>query len=171
MKTAIAPLTGVRSIQPPTGWATIETGRGIQVKCLTGVFMELGAQLRWQRVKHIVSSYQLDGHDQEAFEQDLQLLFAHYPSPLIELALVETLVDGWLQVPLLRGCEFLAKVFEQLQQWEEQSLLKSASVTQQRANTISPDQFQQITGLDPTPIFGSARSSSQPSLPSSGSNG
>ncbi|MBW4470861.1 MAG: hypothetical protein KME45_10735 [Stenomitos rutilans HA7619-LM2] len=133
--------------------------------------MELGAQLSWQRVKHIVSSYQLDGHDTEVFEHDLQLLFAHYPSPLIELALVETLVDGWLQVPLLRGCEFLAKVYELLKQWEEQALTGSDSVTRQRASTIAPDQFQQITGLDPTPIFGSDRSSSQPSLPSSGSSG
>lgn len=132
--------------------------------------MELGAQLSWQRVKHIVSSYQLDGHDAEAFEHDLHLLFAHYPSPLIELALVETLVDGWLQVPLLRGGEFLAKAYELLQQWEEQALTRSDPVTRQRASTISPDQFQQITGLDPTPIFGSPRSSSRSSLPSSGSN-
>ncbi|MBW4691339.1 MAG: hypothetical protein KME27_06180 [Lyngbya sp. HA4199-MV5] len=132
--------------------------------------MELGVQLSWQRVKHIVSSYQLDGRDAEAFEHDLQLLFAHYPSPLIELALVETLVDGWLQVPLLRGCAFLAKAYELLKQWEEQALTRSDSITQQRASTISPDQFQQITGLDPTPIFGAARSPSQPSLPSSGNN-
>lgn len=133
--------------------------------------MELGVQLNWQRVKHIVSSYQLDGQEPEAFEHDLQRLFAHYPAPLIELALVETLVDGWLQVPLLRGCEFLAKAYELLQQWEVQALTSSDSVKRQRASTISPDQFQQITGLDPTPIFGAVSPTSQPSLPSSGGNG
>ncbi len=116
--------------------------------------MELGVQLNWQRVKHIVSSYQLDGNDIEAFERDLHLLFAHYPSPLIELALVETLVDGWLQVPLLRGCKFLAKAYELLKQWEKQAFLQGDSLTRQCATTISPDQFQQITGLDPAPIFG-----------------
>lgn len=124
--------------------------------------MELGVQLNWQRIKHIVSSYQLDGNDIEAFERDLHLLFAHYPSPLIELALVETLVDGWLQVPLLRGCKFLAKVYELLKQWEKQAFLQGDSLTRQCATTISPDQFQQITGLDPAPIFG-ALSASQPS--------
>ncbi|XGV95651.1 MAG: hypothetical protein ACAF41_23275 [Leptolyngbya sp. BL-A-14] len=127
--------------------------------------MELGAQLNRQRVKHIVSSYQLDGHDKEAFDQDLHVLLDHYPSPLIELALVETLVDSWLKVPLLRGCAFLAKAYELLKQWEEQALLQGDSLTRQRATTISPDQFQQITGLDPTPIFGSAPSS-QSSIPS-----
>lgn len=131
--------------------------------------MELSAQLNWQRIKHIVSSYQLDGHDTEAFDRDLHLLLAHYPSPLVELALVETLVDGWLQVPLLRGCDFLATAYKLLQQWEEQAFLQGDSLTRQRASTISPNQFQQITGLDPTPIFGSALSSSPPSIPSSGS--
>jgi len=116
--------------------------------------MELGVQLNWQRIKHIVSSYQLDGNDREAFERDLHLLFAHYPSPLIELALVETLVDAWLQVPLLRGCKFLAKAYELLKHWEKQAFLQGDSLTRQCATTISPDQFQQITGLDPAPIFG-----------------
>jgi hypothetical protein len=125
--------------------------------------MELGVQLKWQRVKHIVSSYQLGGNDTEAFEHDLHLLFAHYPPPLIELALVETLVDGWLQVPLLRGCAFLTKAHALLKQWEEQALLQSDSLMRQRVSTISPDQFQQITGLDPAPIFG-AISTSQPSI-------
>ena len=132
--------------------------------------MEIGAQLNRQRVKYIVSSYQLDGKDTEAFDQDLHLLLDHYPSPLIELALVQTLVDGWLQVPLLRGCAFLTKAYELLKKWEEQAFLQGDSVTRELTSTISPEQFQQITGLDPAPIFGSASSSaSQSSLRSSSS--
>jgi hypothetical protein len=132
--------------------------------------MEIGAQLNRQRVKHIVSSYQLDGNDTEAFDQDLHLLLDHYPPPLIELALVQTLVDGWLQVPLLRGSAFLAKAYELLKQWEEQAFLQGEPVTRELTSTLSPEQFQQITGLDPSPIFGSANlSASQSSLGSSSS--
>ncbi|MBW4582350.1 MAG: hypothetical protein KME42_22510 [Tildeniella nuda ZEHNDER 1965/U140] len=130
--------------------------------------MEIGAQLSRQRVKHIVSSYQLDGNDTEAFEQNLHLLLDHYPSPLIELALVQTLVDSWLQVPLLRGYAFLAKAYDLLKQWE-QAFCQGDSLAQELASTISPEQFQQITGLDPTPIFGCSKlSASQAPLHSSG---
>ncbi|PSB23759.1 hypothetical protein [Stenomitos frigidus] len=125
--------------------------------------MEIGVQLSWQRVKHIVSSYQLNGNDAEAFDQDLHLLLDHYPTPLIELALVQTLVDGWLQVPLLRGCAFLAKAYELLKQWEEQAFLQGDPAVRAFISTIAPEQFQQITGLDPTPIFGSATVSTAPS--------
>lgn len=130
--------------------------------------MEIGAQLSRQRVKHIVSSYQLDGNDTAAFEQNLHLLLDHYPSPLVELALVQTLVDSWLQVPLLRGCAFLAKTYDLLKQWE-QAFFQGDSLIQELTSTISPEQFQQITGLDPTPIFGCSNlSASQASLRSSG---
>jgi len=125
--------------------------------------MEIGAQLKRQRIKHIVSSYQLDGDETEAFDRALELLLNHYPLPLIELALVETLVDGWLQVPLLRGCKFLDKAHEQLQAWESQ-ILQPDSITAPCTSTISPEQFQQITGLDPAPIYGASQPASPPPI-------
>jgi hypothetical protein len=125
--------------------------------------MELGAQLKRQRIKHIVSSYQLDGNETEAFDQALELLLNHYPLPLIELALVETLVDGWLHMPLMRGCKFLAKAYEQLQTWENQTLQCDSSALLY-ISTISPEQFQQLTGLDPAPIYGSSLPVTQPPI-------
>ena len=125
--------------------------------------MEIAAQLRRQRIKHIVSSYQLDGDETEAFDRALELLLNHYPLPLIELALVETLVDSWLQIPLLRGCNFLDKAHEQLQAWESQ-ILQPDSITAPCTSTISPEQFQQITGLDPAPIYGASQTASPPPI-------
>lgn len=106
--------------------------------------MELGEQIKQQRVKHIVRSYQLEGNETEAFYENLNQLLSLYPAPLIELACVEVLVHHWLRVPMPRGCEFLAQVHEQLKQWEDRGI----------ATTIAPEQFHQITGLDPGPIFG-----------------
>lgn len=125
--------------------------------------MEIGAQLKRQRIKHIVSSYQLDGDETEAFDRALELLLNHYPLPLIELALVETLVDGWLHVPLLRGCKFLDKAHEQLQAWENQTLQPDL-VAPSCISSISPEQFQQITGLDPSPIYGISQPASPPPI-------
>jgi hypothetical protein len=125
--------------------------------------MEIGAQLKRQRIKHIVSSYQLDGDETEAFDRALERLLNHYPLPLIELALVETLVDRWLHVPLLRGCKFLDKAHEQLQAWENQ-ILQSDSVAPPCTSTISPEQFHQITGLDPAPIYGASQPVSPPPI-------
>ncbi len=117
--------------------------------------MELLEQLNQQRVKHIISSYQLNGSDTGAFDSYLDGLFRVYPSPLIELALVEILVDCWLQVPMTRGCQFLVQVQELLQSWENNDVV----------STIAPAQFHQITGLDPTPIFGATGTPSpQPHL-------
>lgn len=125
--------------------------------------MEIGAQLKRQRIKHIVSSYQLGGNEPEAFDLALELLIDRYPLPLIELALVEALVEGWLQVPLLRGCKFLDKVHVQLQAWENQTLQHEVAA-QPCASAISPEQFQQLTGLDPTSIFGASVPASQPPI-------
>lgn len=111
--------------------------------------MEIWQRLSQQRVKYIVSSYQLsgqaDGNAEATFSDRLEKLLQHYPASLIELALVETLVDGWFKVPLLRGTEFLTQAYTRLKTWENQPIV----------TTITPDQFQQITGLDPTPVFGS----------------
>lgn len=120
--------------------------------------MEIGEQLRQQRVKHIVSSYQLSGSDSQAFHENLAKLLEQYPPPLIELALVETLVNCWWQVPMPRGCPFLTRVHEQLVTWQAQPII----------STIAPEQFQQITGLDPTPIFGASGLPPSPQAPSLG---
>ncbi|MBD2092446.1 hypothetical protein H6F67_21600 [Microcoleus sp. FACHB-1515] len=106
--------------------------------------MSIREQIDRQRVKHIVSSYQLAGQDEVQFVPCLDALLHSYPLPLIELALVETLVDGWAAVPLVRGLAFLKQVHDKLKGWDAGSI----------ASTITPAQFQQITGLDPSPIFG-----------------
>ena len=106
--------------------------------------MELKQQIEQQRVKHIVSSYELEGEDSIAFGQYLNDLLATYPSPIIELALVETLVEGWLQLPLLRGCGFLSRTHDRILTWQAHAI----------TSTIVPEQFHQITGLDPSPVFG-----------------
>lgn len=108
--------------------------------------MEIREQLNRQRVKHIISSYQLSGSEAHGFNLYLEELMQRYPQPLLELALVETLIDQWLSVPLLRGVEFLAQTHGKLKTWEACPIV----------STITPAQFQQLVGLDPTPIFGSA---------------
>jgi hypothetical protein len=107
--------------------------------------MEIREQLSRQRVKHIVSSYQLGGEETTRFDGYLEELLQRYPLPLIELALIETLVDAWSVIPMIRGTSFLNKVHDKLKLWESQPIV----------STISPTQFQQITGLDPSPVFGS----------------
>lgn len=106
--------------------------------------MNLQAQLNRQRVKHIVDSYQLEGEQSQAFWLYLEELLQSHPSPLVELAMIETLVTGWLTMPLERGTDFLAKVHHQLQVWQTEPI----------ASSLTPEQFQQITGLDAAPIFG-----------------
>lgn len=108
--------------------------------------MDLQHQLNQQRVKHIVSSYELTGESSEAFQVYLTDLLHTYPSFLVELALTETLVDGWAAVPMVRGTEFLERAHAKLKEWETQPIV----------STITPEQFQHVTGLDPIPVFGSA---------------
>lgn len=106
--------------------------------------MNLQAEINRQRVKHIIDSYQLaQGAHPEQFSTYLDDLLKLYPTPVVELALVETLVDEWLNVPMLRGSKFLEKVYEKLQTWE----------TSEVAIAISLEQFQQITGLSPHPLL------------------
>ena len=106
--------------------------------------MEIWERVSQQRVKHIVSSYQLAGDTAAEFDAHLEDLLHIYPSSLIELALVETLADSWLMVPLPRGMDFLAIARDKLIAWSD------------NVNTpkITPEQFRQITGLDPGPVFG-----------------
>ncbi len=124
--------------------------------------MELQERLSRQRVKHIISSYRLDGTDMSRshdytdtgrvhddtdtgrFHDYLENLLHQYPAPLIELALTETLVDHWSSVSLVRGVKFLTEAHDKLKAWEHHSIV----------STITPEQFQQITNLDPGPVFG-----------------
>jgi hypothetical protein len=106
--------------------------------------MEIQERINQQRVRYIVDSYQLNGSEVEEFNGYLSDLIKHYPTPLIELAFVETLLDHWLTVPLTRGSAFLKQAHQKLKTWESQTIV----------TTLRPDQFHQITGLDPAPIFG-----------------
>jgi hypothetical protein len=108
--------------------------------------MNLQEQVSRQRVKYIVSSYSLDGEDPKPFATFLDEMIQTYATPLIELALVETLVDSWLSVPMVRGVAFLSQAQEKLRSWDNHPIV----------STITPVQFQQIAGLDPSPVFGSA---------------
>jgi hypothetical protein len=106
--------------------------------------MSLKDKISRQRVKYIVSSYQLEGRDRPQVDLLLKELLDHYPMPLIELALVETLVDQWLSVPPVRGMEFFSRAQKKLKTWETKPII----------STITPAQFRQITALDPSPVFG-----------------
>ncbi len=106
--------------------------------------MHIQEQINQQRVKHIVSSYGLADGDPFRFGALLDELLQIYPAPLIELALIETLVDRWSQIPMVKGFDFLQQAHTCLKTWESQPIV----------STIAPEQFQQITGLDPSPIFG-----------------
>lgn len=106
--------------------------------------VDIQDELSRQRVKHIISSYALQGTSKLQFEVYLNELLDMYQAPLIELALVETLVDCWASVPLVRGVEFLTHVHSKLRAWDDHPIV----------STITAEQFSQIAGLDPAPIFG-----------------
>lgn len=108
-----------------------------------GVFMTLEEKISYQRVKHIISSYQLDGTEGDAFASCLEELLDVYATPIIELALAETLAAVWLRVPMPRGIEFLSCVDDRLQAWALDGITR----------TLTPEEFHHITGLDPLPVF------------------
>ena len=107
--------------------------------------MDIQSEVSRQRVKHIVDSYHLQGEEVAACEGYLDELISTFPMSAVELALVETLVQNWLTVPMPRGKSF----FEQAE-----TLLKQWKTSEQVETTVSIEQFQQITGLDPAPVFG-----------------
>ena len=105
---------------------------------------EVQQRIGQQRVKHIVDSYLLKGTDDpDSFNAYLNDLLAHYPHGLVELALVETLVKNWLQVPMQKGIPFLATARERLQQWQAEPVNERSLHSQ-----LTPSQFAQVTGLD-----------------------
>jgi hypothetical protein len=117
-----------------------------------------------QRVRHIIKLYALDREETQDLYTCLDALFRHYPSSLIELALVETLVDCWAAVPMPRGLAFMSRVRDRLRQWKTQREIQREiqGATQEdrpqerepHFSTLTPQQFHHITGLDPAPIFG-----------------
>jgi len=108
--------------------------------------MELWEKVCHQRIRYIVDCYELDlGESAEDFTDYLQELWLAYAYAQIELALVETLVASWVQIPAVKGMTFLYQVHDRLKSWESCSKIPSS---------ITPSQFQQISGLDPTPVFG-----------------
>ena len=108
--------------------------------------IELWEQVCRQRIKYIVDCYELDsGESEQDFDDQLQELWLAYPYAQIELALVETLVSSWIQIPAIKGMCFLNQVYDRLKSWENRTNFSSS---------ITPAQFQQITSLDPTPVFG-----------------
>lgn len=112
--------------------------------------MTLQEQIQQQRVRHIISSYQLDGEDHELCAACLTAMLQLYPTGLIELALVETIVQNWARVPMVKGMEYFQQVEELLTQWQTDAI----------AVSFSPTEFQLVTGLDASPIFGSPNSTS-----------
>ena len=122
---------------------------------LVGGGMQIQEQLNRQRVKHIISSYHLQDDDEKSFWLAIEQLLRQYPAPLIELAIVETLVVSWLTIPLVRGLTFLKQVQQQLYQWESDPI----------TSRVTPEQFQQITGLDASPICGPSRPPQFPAHP------
>ena len=105
--------------------------------------MELWEQVSRHRVHYIIDSYELHGDDMEDFDDYLDDLLIAYAPPQIELAIVETIVASWLKLPLTKGLEFIEQTHTRLKSWESKS-----------QTTLTASQFQQITGLDPTPVFG-----------------
>lgn len=108
--------------------------------------MVLEEKIQKQRVKHIVSSYQLEGDEEAQCAHYLDELLRAYPSALIELALVEAIAQNWATLPMPRGVAFFEQVQHLLKSWE----------TEEISVMLDPEQFQQITGLDPTPVFNSS---------------
>lgn len=113
--------------------------------------MELWEQISRQRSQHIIDSYQLYGESIDDFEDYLEELLLAYQPPQIERAIVETLVSGWFQLPLVKGMPFIEAVHERLRMWE---------IDPNMPPSVSPAQFQQITGLDPAPVFGHSTTTS-----------
>ena len=107
--------------------------------------MDIQSEVSRQRVKHIVDSYHLQGDEVALCEGYLDELIELFPMPAVELALVETLLKNWLTIPMPRGKVFFEQAHELLKLWKESSEVDT---------TVSIEQFQQITGLDPAPVFG-----------------
>ncbi|MGB3789613.1 MAG: hypothetical protein WA949_16505 [Phormidesmis sp.] len=106
---------------------------------------DLQQRISVQRVQHIVDSYLLEDNEAEPFRTYLHELLRRYPYGLVELALVDTLIESWLTIPMQKGVPFLTAAHEQIKQWQQG--LERIRLTH--------SQFYQITGLDPEVAFAS----------------
>ena len=88
------------------------------------------------------------GTDGETFDAYLAEMISNYAMPIMELAFAETILDVWTVVPLPRGVLFLEHANNILQYWSEKGF----------SSRLTPDDFKQITGLDPAPIIHALRS-------------
>jgi hypothetical protein len=94
-----------------------------------------------QRLRHLVDSYTLAGTDPQGklvFHHRLERLVHEYSRAMVELAIAETLLEGWQEVPLVRGMPFLSQVHGRLRAWQMEGCRPY----------LTPGQFQSITGLD-----------------------
>ncbi len=115
--------------------------------------MDIQDLVSHQRVKHIVDLYQLDGSDQKDFRESLLSLLEIYPSSLVELAMVEAIVKGWLVIPMPKGLPVIETVRQQLQSWQADPSLDTQPAIE---TLLTPAQFEQITGLDASLVFDAA---------------
>ena len=143
--------------------------------------MDIQERITRQRVKHSVDSYRLDGNDVDAFADNLAKLLESYPQSLIEIALVEGIIKGWSEIPMQRGMPFIQSVQEQLRAWQSEldpssqlfstfqsvptaKALGGASLDVRASEPnpidpvsidiiLTPEQFEQITGLDANLVF------------------
>ncbi|MCG9886460.1 MAG: hypothetical protein MH825_12995 [Cyanobacteria bacterium] len=95
-----------------------------------------------RRPWHIVDSYRLFGEEGDDCRPLLQAWLETMPPPLVELALVETLVAAWRTLPLPRGRVFVRQAQDWLEDW----------LAGRRVISIQPGQFRAVTGLDPEPV-------------------
>lgn len=124
--------------------------------------MDIQQRIQTQRIQHIIDSYLLQGNyesdikgtddglvttDVRSFETYLNELLQQYPHGLIELALVETLIKGWLNFPMEKGVPFLSATHHRLKALTENTFTP----------TFTPSQFTQITGLDARIAFEALR--------------
>lgn len=143
--------------------------------------MDIQERITRQRVKHIVDSYRLDGDAVDTFADYLSNLLETYPQSLVELALTEAIVKGWSEVPMRKGLPFIHGVHDRLRAWHPDpespsqrpssfqspsypKVLGATSVDVRAANpspidpesietALTPEQFEQITGLDSSLVF------------------
>lgn len=101
--------------------------------------MPLQQSLNWQRIQHIVTSYNLAGENPDGFQSHLQHLLNSYSCIAVEWCLVELIVHHWHCPPLPRGVDLYPDLQQRLDRWPNSSL----------PQPLSPAQFQQITGLSP----------------------
>ena len=142
--------------------------------------MDIQERISRQRVQHIIDSYQLDGDDGDVFTDYMDQLLETYAYPLIELALTEAIIKGWSEIPMKKGLTFIHGVHERLRFWQPDleplarvpgqlkplnpRFLGTTSLGVRATNqspidptsvdiTLTPEQFEQITGLDASLVF------------------